>query len=52
MNELLAGETGWLVGFVIGLAAGIALTRWLWINGQKHKRRAKRLDSAGKPDGQ
>ncbi len=44
MTEIVAGESAWLVGFLIGLAAGIALTRWLWINGEKASRRHRKAD--------
>ncbi len=39
MSELVSGESGWIIGFLTGLTVGIGLCRWLWINGQKHKRR-------------
>lgn len=32
-------ESGFLVGLMIGMTVGIFLTRWLWINGQKAKRK-------------
>jgi hypothetical protein len=35
MLELATGEAAWLVGFLVGLAVGVALTRWLWIDGSK-----------------
>ncbi len=49
-GEMLSGESGWIVGFLMGLTAGIALTRWLWINGQKHKRRLKRQQLTGEDE--
>ena len=47
MADLLSGETGLILGLLIGETVGILVCRWLWVNGQMAK---KRLAQKQPPD--
>jgi len=38
-------ESGFILGMILGQAVGIGLCRWLWINGQRAKRRRRDADN-------
>jgi hypothetical protein len=51
IEGLLSGETGFLVGYLAGMAVGIGLCRWLWVNGQLAKARLEAKRERVIPDG-
>ena len=43
MSETIAAASwmGFVVGLMVGFVAGVVVCRWLWINGQMQRERAR-----------